>query len=309
MKKTNLTTMLFSLVLVTLSITVNTSCNKDRIEIPPEEEVEELNEYQSVNNYLDSKKQDEQDFEITGPSNDTIIGNQGSRIYGSKNCLNDANGDTIDYPFTIHLVELYTPKDMIYWQMPTVAKGNILETDGEIRIRATKDGQDLSLICNYGFEMPNSAPNSNMTIYKGTDNGTFVDWTNTGVPFTLTSYTDVGFTYGYKGLMSSFGWLNADIDASNSSSSTITFTSTTDNLANVGIFIYIPSTKTVTQVYGLTSGAIPNCEANKIILIAQDGSGQLFSYTKSRTANANITIALSLSSTSGANLTTHLDAL
>ena len=148
-----------------------------------------------------------------------------------------------------------------------------------------------------------------MSIYKGTDNGTFVDWTNTGVPFTLTSYTDVGFTYGYKGLMSSFGWLNADIDASNSSSSAITFASTTDNLANVGIFIYIPSTKTVMQVYGLNSGAIPNGEAIKIILMAQDASGQLFSYTESRTANANITITLSLSSTSDADLTTHLDAL
>ena len=73
------------LTILTAFILVNTSCKKDRIE-PPEET---LNEYNSVNSYLDTKKQDEQDFEITGPSNDTLTGNQGTRIYGAKSCLQD----------------------------------------------------------------------------------------------------------------------------------------------------------------------------------------------------------------------------
>ena len=305
MKKLNLSTILFASVLFVALTLGNLSCKKDRIEAPEEE----LNEYNSVNDYLNSKKQEEQDFEITGPGNDTIKGNQGSRIYGSKNCLNDANGDTIDYPFTIHLVELYSPKDMIYWQMPTVANGNILETDGEIRIRATKNGQDLSLICDYAFEMPNSAPNSNMTIYKGADNGTFVDWSNTGTPFILTNYTDSGFSYGYKGLTSSFGWLGADKQIGNGSGSTITFTSVTDNLTNVGIFIYIPASQTVMQVYNLTSDIIPDGTTIKIVLMAQDATGQLFSYTDVKTMNGSTTMTISLIATTDADLTNYLDAL
>jgi len=297
MKKLNLSTTLIIFTLFIVAITVNTSCKKDRIEVP-----EEVNEYESINDYLNSKKQEEQDFEITGPSNDTIVGNQGTRIYGMKSCLRDANGDTIDYPFFIHLVELYTPKDMIYWQMPTVANGNVLETDGEVRIRATKNGQDLNLNCPFSFEMPNPVPNSNMTIFKGTDNGTFVDWTNTGNSFTYTNY-------GYLGATSSFGWLNADIQIVNPSSSTITFTSLTDNLTNVGIFIYIPNTNTVMQVYNLTSGALPNLSDIKIVMMAQDASGQLFSYTESRTINGNATITVSLNQTTDADLTTHLDTL
>jgi len=300
MKKLNLFTILLIVTALSIATILNTSCKKDRIE-PPEEE-ESLNEYNSVNQYLDTKKQDEQDFEITSSSNDTLTGNQGTRIYGSKNCLQDVNGDTIDYPFFIHLVELYTPKDMIYWQMPTVASGNILETDGEIRIRATQNGQDLTLTCPYAFEMPNSAPNSNMTLFTGADNGTFVDWSNTGTPFTITSY-------GYLGSTSAFGWLNADIQVGTGSGNTLTFTSQVDDLTNVGIFIYIPASQTVMQVYNQASGLIPNGSSVKIVMIAIDGSGDLFSYTESRTVNSSATIDMSLSQTTETALTSHLDNL
>jgi hypothetical protein len=300
MKKLNLlnTFLIVTLVATTL---INYSCKKDRIEPPVEEE---LNEYTPVNTYLDSKKQDEQEFVINGPSNDTIIGNQGTKIYGSKNCLVDANGDTVDYPFSIHLVELYTPADMIYYQMPTVASGNILETDGEIRIRATKNSIDLSLkpSCPYGFEMPNSSPNSSMSIFNGTDNGSYVDWANSGNPFTITAY-------GYLGYTNTLGWLNADIQIGTGSGHTLSFTSSVDDLTNVGIFIYYPASRTVMQVYNTVSGLIPSGSSVKIVMMAMDANGQLFSYTETRTVNSSATIDMSLSQTTDAALTTHLNGL
>lgn len=296
MKRINL---LPTLLVLIAAVLINTSCKKDRIEPPVEES---LNEYNSINQYMDSKKQDEQDFDITGPSNDTLTGNQGTRVYGSKNCLVDGNNDTIDYPFKVHLVELYTPKDMIYWQMPSVGGGNILGTDGEIRIRATKNSQELFLTCPFGFEMPNSAPNSSMTLFKGTDNSSFVDWTNASTPFTITSY-------GYLGSTNTFGWLGADYQVGTGSGHTLSFTSQVDNLANVGIFIYFPASKAVMQVYNMTSGLIPNGSNVKIVMIAVDGSNQLFSYTESRTVNNSATIDMSLSQTTDPALTSYLDNL
>jgi hypothetical protein len=293
------------LIGITITLLTITSCKKDRI-TPPEDPI---NEYNDLNNYLDTKKQTEQDFEILGPSNDTIVGNQGSRIYGGINCLQDANGDTIDYPFTVHLVELYTPKDMIYWQMPTVASGNILETDGEIRIRATKNGQDLALSCPFTFEMPNATPDTNMTLFSGTDNGSFVNWANTGTSFVIENYSANGFTYGYKGSISSFGWINADLQVGNGSGNTLTFTSETDLLTNVGIFIYFPATKTVMQVYNETSNLIPNGSAVQVILMAQDANGTIFSYTETRTISSSATIDVTLTETSDASLTAYLDGL
>ena len=274
------------------------ACKKDRIEQKP------IVSYDPVNTYLDTKKQQEQEFIITGQSNDTIIGNQGTKIYGGKNCLQDNNGDTIDYPFTIKLVELYLPKDMIYYQMPTVAAGNILETDGEIRLRAFKGTQELTLkpSCPYCIEMPNSAPKNYMNIFYGTDNGNFVDWSDSQVGFT----TNV---YGYLGCPSTLGWINCDNQIGNGTGSTLTFTSGTDDLTNVGIFIYFDGTKGLMQAYNMSSGLIPDGSNVKIIMIAIDSNGDLFTYNETRTVNSSAVIDVSLSAITDANLTAYLDAL
>ena len=290
---------LIPISILTFAVLTIISCKKDRIE-PAEDP---LNDYADVNDYMDTKKQAEQDFLIDGSSSDTITGNQGTKIVSlDSTCLVDASNNPIALPFYVHLVELYTPKDMIYWQMPTVASGNILETDGEIRIRATKNGQELSTNCPLTFWMPNSAPDSSMTIFTGADNGSFVDWTNTAIPFNIISY-------GYEGSTSNLGWINADIQIGSGSGNTLSFTSQTDILTNVGIFIYIPSSQTVMQVYNETSGLIPNGTSVKIIMMAIDGGGQLFSYTENRTVNSSANINMSLTQTTDAALTAHLDGL
>ena len=283
--------------LISLSL-FNYGCKKDRIERA------DLNEYADVNTYLDSKKQEEQEFIITGPSDDTIVGNQGSRIYGSKNCLQDSKGDTIDYPYTIKLVELYTPADMIYYQMPTVAGGDILETDGEIRLRAFKDSEELTVKpgCPYAIEMPNSSPKSYMSVFLGKDNGSFVDWTESKVAFTTTPY-------GYLAPINTLGWINCGNTIGDGTGHTINFTSSVDDLTNVGIFIYFPASKTVMQAYSQTSGLIPNGSAIEIVMIAIDGSGQLFTYTNSLTVNSNKTFDMSLSQITETALTTYLNNL
>ena len=114
------------------------SCSKERIQ--PQTE---LNAYNSPNSYLDTKQESEQEFTIDSAGTGPIIGNQGTKIWTGKPCLQMPNGDTVIYPFKIKLVELYSPKQMIYYRMQTVASGNILETDGEIRLRAFKNNTEL----------------------------------------------------------------------------------------------------------------------------------------------------------------------
>jgi len=287
-----------TLTLLAIVMLIAISCKKDRIE------KKQVNEYQPVNDYLDSKKQKEQEFIINGPSNDTIVGNQGTRIRGAKNCLVDANGDTIDYPFTIKLVELYLPKDMIYYQMPTVSVGNILRTDGEIRLKASKGSQELSLrpSCPFEIGMPNATPRNDMTIFYGADNGTFVDWTDSQVGFTTNSY-------GYLGYPNALGWINCGKLIGNGSGHTLTFTSKTDNLQNVGIFIYFPAIKGLMQAYNMISGLIPDGSEVKIIMIGVNANGELFSYEETRTITSSSTMDVELTAISDADLTSHLDAL
>ena len=128
---------LFIFAFVLLASVIYSGCSKERID------TRSLNKYNSPNTYLDSKKESEQEFTITADSGGPIIGNQGTKLYGSRQCLQFPNGDTVALPYTIKLVELYGAKQMIYYQMPTVAGGTILKTDGEIRYRAFKNNTEL----------------------------------------------------------------------------------------------------------------------------------------------------------------------
>src|SRR3954470_1407606 len=99
MKKYNKISSLFLSALCLSSVFFYCSCSKDRIETP------ELNKYSSVNTYLDSKKQDEQEFIIDSAGTGPIIGNQNTKIWIGKECLALPNGDSVTWPFTVKLVE------------------------------------------------------------------------------------------------------------------------------------------------------------------------------------------------------------
>ena len=290
-----------SFLLIFLSSIFYYSCSKDRIQ------KKQLNQYSSPNTYLDSKKQQEQTFVIDTSGSGPIIGNQGTKIWIGKQCLMFPNGDSVTWPFTVKLVELYKPKDMIYYQMPTVVSSSgILKTDGEIRLRAFKNGTELLLKpnpCMAQIEMPCAAPQNGMHVFYGLTTNNLPDWTDS--PLTSFSTNPASYTASITKL----GWINCGLQAGSSSNSTLSFTSTTDDLTNVAFFIYFPSTKTVMQAYNEASGQIPNGSAVKIIAIAVDGSGQLYSFYQTQTVNASAAIDVVMTATSDGSLTTLLDGL
>lgn len=308
MKKLN-TISKASFLLIFLASVFYYGCSKDRIQD------RQLNSYNSPNTYLDSKKQQEQEFIIDTSGSGPIIGNQFTKIWMGKECLMFPNGDSVAWPFTIKLVELYKPKDMIYYQMPTVAASGILKTDGEIRLRAFKDGTELLLKpdpCMTQIEMPNTAPQNNMRVFYGFQTNGFPDWTDNPASLGVTTTLNPVFsttTYGYSASVARLGWVNCGLQAGGTSNSTLSFTSTVDDLTNVAIFVYFPSTKTVMQVYNLASGQIPNGSVVKIIAIAVDGSGQLYSFYQTQTVNASASVDVTMSATSDAALTALLDGL
>lgn len=283
-------------------------CKKDRIED------RKLNEYDSPDTYLDSKKPAEQEFTIDTTGTGPIVGNQGTKIWGGKSCLMMPNGDSIKYPFTVKLVELYKPKDMIYYRMPTVASGNILRTDGEIRLRAFKGANELVLKPNPCFaqiEMPNAAPRSDMRVFYGFQTAAYPDWTDNpstlGTPSTLNPVFSKT-AYGYAAPIARLGWINCDVLASTASSAVLSFASTVDDLINIRFFIYIPDTKTVMEVYNTTSFNIPTGAMVKIIGIGMQGSN-FFHFYQTLTVNSSSTVDVEMKAISEADLTALLDGL
>lgn len=297
----------FALLVAVISVSL-TSCSRDRIE-------RDLNTYESPNAYLDSKKQDEQVFVIDSAGEGPIIGNQGTTIWGSIDCLQLPGGGAVTYPFLVKLVELYTPKDMIYYRMPTVSAGMPLETAGEIRLRAEKDGQELTITqpCAYKVSMPNTAPQLNyMNVYYGNENGDVVDWTTDlgvwGITQTQNPVFDLD-TIGYTAFIEKLGWINADRGVSTSGTYSITFDSDEDDLTNVIFFAYLPDSKTLLQSSNSVISGIPTGANAKIVAIAVNASGNLFHFYQELTVTGNSTQMVILSEISDSDLTTLLDGL
>jgi len=278
------------------------SCSKKRIE--PKEE--QLNSYSSINSYYDSKKQQEQEFIIDSTGSGPIIGNQGTMIWVSKENLMFPNGDSVQWPYTVKLIELYTPKDMVYYQMPNISNGSLLTTKAEVRIRAFKNGQELVLRpgCFWLVKVRDVSPVSGMKIYYGVQSSGYVDWTNNPAGDFLVT------TNGYFGNIAVLGWVSCSMSASVSNVTTnYTFSSSIDDLQNVSKFIYFTNAKCLMQVYGSTSGSLPNGEPIKIIFIGINSSNQLyFYYNNTQVSNSN-QINLSLSPISDSQLTALLDTL
>lgn len=275
------------------------ACSKERIEEKP------LNEYNPPNDYLNSKKQQEQEYVIDTNGTCPLTGVQGTQLCVAKTCLMLPSGDSVYFPYTIKLIEQYKPKDMIYAQMPTIAGGNVLESAGEIKVTAFKNGTALQLRsgCSYSVTMPNPPLRNYLRSYSGIEGGAFIDWAdNTNTAFAIVSN-------GHTANISGFGWINCAKDRSSTTNSKLTFTSKTDKLDNVAIFIYIPETKTVMQVYNMVSGNIPNESKVKIIAIGIRANGEFYKFYKEMTVNTSEEVTVKMEASSDADITSVLDGL
>ena len=299
MKNCKLKTQLFLSAMI-IGVSILSGCSKDRVDA-----TEEKSSYKSSDEYMDARKQAEQEYEITQDGTGPIVAQQGTKVWAVKEKLMFANGNDVTYPYTVKIVELYTPKDMIYYRMPSTSGTTLLTTAGEVRIRAFKDGQELVLRPTYTWtvEMPNAAPVTNMITYYSVGSPSVANWVNTPAGnFTVTAY-------GYTGEMATMGWISCAKVASTEATATFTFNSTTDNLDNVAKFLYFPNLKSLKQVYTLTAADLPVGENVKIILIGINANNIPFTYYEQKAVAQSSVISASLTANTDAGLTTLLEGL
>jgi hypothetical protein len=286
-------------VLTILLLGVSASCSDERIE-PKNNKTE----YESAEEYLESKKQLEQEYEITEEGQNPLIGEEGTKIYGSKDLLMFANGDSVDFPYTIKLIELYTPKEMIYAEVSSIENNSLLTTHGEIRIRAYKDGEELVLRTNKSWqvEIPNNTPQTDMLIYYGTDSDSKVNWTNSTTTFETT-------TYGYQGSITKLGWVSCAQQAYESAT-TIDYYFVSDSISfnNLSVFIYLPEYEGLMQVFDQKSAPLFIGAEMKILILGKQGD-ELFSfYLEDTVSSDENTIEVLLQSTTDSEVTSILNS-
>lgn len=284
-----------NLLLAIMTLVMFSQCNKDRVEV-------EKNEYSSMNDYFNSKKQEEQDFLIDTLGSCPVTGNQGTRVCPIKTNIQKSSGDSVYFPFYMHLIELYTPKDLIYYQLSNFGESSVVSNVGVIRLRATKDNDDLTMRTNgtWDVEKPNDAPVSGKKIYYSNEGS---NWATSNEGYTTT-------TYGYDGDVSQLSWTSCASDP-NLTGSTVkyTFTSEVDNLENVVIYVYLPDLESLVMVSDQESIGLPVGQKAKVILMAINSSGDLYHYYDETTISSAKEYDIKLSEISDDDLTDILDKL
>lgn len=270
-------------------------CSKDRIET-------ELKSYESLDSYYDSKKPEEQEYIIDTLGECPLTGNLGTHICINKPDLQFPNGDSVYFPYTLKLIELYSPKDMIYYSILNNTSNGNFYCKGEVKITTFKNDTQLSLRTDkyYEVELMDTISSQSIRVYNEDSNNPFT-WKQTTNLFSDTEY-------GYQAFVSNFGWISGGLPLQFEEPASISFTSATDNLETVRKYVYLPNHSCLYEITG-TSALIPIGEPAKIIMIGIDGSNKLYNYYTEQTFSENTTIDVSLTEISDEGLTQLLNEL
>jgi hypothetical protein len=273
--------------------------------------------YTSPTAFYNKYKQPVQVLQVDSPGTGPIIDSMGTKLYPNANIFMYPNGKNVIYPFTLQMIDIYTAKQIILSNMPTVAGGRILEAKPEISARAFKGAQELVLRPGKKFHMVTAAMPSLLTgmgVFYGFNNSGIPDWTNTVSllnpaiqPDTLSSVTNVAPTYSMN--IALMGWVNCGRFLAYTANTTpIYFNAAGNTPQNINVFLVF-NTNSVMQVYNLTSGNVPIGTSLTMIAIAYDANNNLVYDKQSITVTNAMSVTINPQITTEANLLNILGAL
>ncbi|HEX8548131.1 MAG TPA: hypothetical protein VF691_14315 [Cytophagaceae bacterium] len=320
----NIRSITFQALLLPFFILTVLSCSKDRItpirsDIPLSEAKDSTDEI-----FIASPNKILQRFAIA-PTSQTInsaqdmpfIGKKGTKIFASNHDFMFPNGDYANFPIRLEILELFTPKDMILHQMPTVSNGRLLTTGGEVNVKAYKDGQELRLSPWNGMkiEIPSTDVDFSMSLFYGNtaSDGT-VNWVE--AQFRDREGQDSNFSRiiptkeNYQIFPQQIGWINCDRFSSYTGAKTrIKFSSLKPKLASIVTFLYFDGIKSVAQVYGEESLEVPVGEHVKVICVASKANGDLYTYSTNFNVHQDQVVEVKLEQTTEADFLANLGSL
>jgi hypothetical protein len=287
------------------------SCKKDRAPAKP------ALGYTSPAAFYSNYKQQEQIFQVDSPGTGPIIGKMGTKLYPYANIFMFPGGQAVAYPFTVKLVELYPVKDVILWNLQTIAGGKIMQYKAEISARAFKGSQELVLRPGRKFGMETAATTNmltGMSVFYGFGSGRSADWTNnvssldaTINPDTLSSVTNLSASYAMN--IARMGWTSCAKLPAATNFTGVTFTCTGNTPQNIDVFLVFNNGTTVMQCNNLTSGPLPIGTQATMVAIAYDQNNALVYDKQNITVSSGMQVQLNMVSTTDTGLLSILSAL
>jgi hypothetical protein len=129
---------LFSAAILAAAISTMPACKKDK----------GTPDYAKADDFMATHAIKEQSFTGNANTGFTIVGEKGTKVKFAANVLVDGEGSPVSGNVTITLKEVLSKKDVIFSGVMTESNGQLLESGGELLIKARKDGKDLFIAPN-----------------------------------------------------------------------------------------------------------------------------------------------------------------
>src|SRR5688572_23385953 len=99
--------------------------------------------FEKADDFWASHKIEAQNFTGDAATGFTITGAKGTKVSFPANAFVDGSGNIISGTVTVSLKEVLSKKDVLLSGVWTEANGQLLESGGELQVKARKDGIDL----------------------------------------------------------------------------------------------------------------------------------------------------------------------
>jgi hypothetical protein len=281
-------------------IAISTSCSKKREEQFPKN-------YSNATEFFQNNKEKEQEFVITSDEEDCIVAKKGTVICGSRKLLRTSSGDTITFPYSVKVVELYSLKDHILYGFPTASAGVPLKNDGSVRIKALKDGKETTLITGGRFTAKYSIDPSmdGNNVFKGTmTDDNFADWQIAGEGSTLLSPSSRDSLR-----LASFGWFQAAQNSYGSNLTTVSFELDGDGGESLDLWLVQSSNNTILHGSELKIQNVPIGQEMTAIVIAIDQDKNLVLHKSKFTVSSNEKVTIDFKEVKESALLSTLEGL
>ncbi|MEI7594564.1 MAG: hypothetical protein WCK02_02370 [Bacteroidota bacterium] len=288
------------------------ACEKERIV-----EQEEDTEFTSLEDFYNENQPEEQSFIIDSTGNDSVVGKEGTHIWGIPNTIfmyKNTHQD-ITYPYVLKLIEAYSIKNMIFSKLPTVAQDSMINSDGELKVTAFKNNEELMIKENLFYQMmaPNANPDNNKDVYYGFTNGSTTDWNKnilqTDYIFTQDNTNITTIQPGYLLAISKLGWLNIAKPINPAQKTDISFTAAGVNTNLLDVFVILPNQHSFKKASNMVASNMPIGEQVKVFSMGKDTSGKMHYFCQSYTISAGLTVAITMQEATKAEVLTVMDTL
>jgi hypothetical protein len=272
--------------------------------------------YNNLGDFFAGKAPQTQTFTVDPATTQTITGNQGTQVTFSANSFVDAQGVAVTGSVTVELKEIFSKGDMIWSDRMTTSNNQLLESGGELYLKATSGGQEVFMNQNYLMNVPIKSATSNpfaMQLFEGQTVADTFSWT----PVDSTWVGVDTINNNYNVYFDSLKWINCDYFYNSGTLSTVNAEPTGHGvtLTDVRAFMVFTNINSVAPMNAsgnlFTSGSsysAPVGEAVTIVIIGMDGT-QFFLGTVSTTVTNANTISVPMSAVSETQLQAAIDAL